>query len=58
MLGTRRASVSVAAGVLQKSGLITFTRGQVSIKDRQGLEKASCECYRAITDQLEAWRKV
>ncbi|HET6144586.1 MAG TPA: Crp/Fnr family transcriptional regulator [Candidatus Acidoferrales bacterium] len=57
MLGTRRASVSVAASVLQKRGLITYTRGQVSINDRQGLEKASCECYRAITGQLEAWRK-
>jgi CRP-like cAMP-binding protein len=58
MLGTRRASVSVAAGILQKSGLIKYTRGQVTVQDRVGLENASCECYRAITGQLEAWRKV
>jgi CRP-like cAMP-binding protein len=57
MLGTRRASVSVAAGVLQKSGLITYTRGQVTIKDRGGLERASCECYEEISKQLRAWGK-
>ena len=58
MLGTRRASVSVAAGTLQKRGLITYTRGQVNIQDRAGLEKASCECYREINKLLEAWGKV
>jgi CRP-like cAMP-binding protein len=58
MLGTRRASVSVAAGILQKSGLITYTRGQVMIKDRSGLEAASCECYGEINKQLLAWKKV
>jgi len=56
MLGTRRASVSVAAGILQKRGLITYTRGQVTVKDRQGLENASCECYREINKQLEMWK--
>ncbi|HEX3376879.1 MAG TPA: Crp/Fnr family transcriptional regulator [Candidatus Acidoferrales bacterium] len=58
MLGTRRASVSVAASLLQKRGLITYTRGQVTIKDRAGLEKASCECYGEINKLLEAWGKV
>jgi CRP-like cAMP-binding protein len=57
MLGTRRASVTVAAGDLQKSGLITYSRGQVTIKDRMGLERASCECYRGINRRLESWRK-
>lgn len=57
MLGTRRASVSVAAGVLQKAGLIRHGRGQVSIVDRKGLEEASCECYRIIQEQLAHWRK-
>lgn len=57
MLGTRRASVSVAASMLQKRGLITYTRGQVSIKDRAGLERASCECYGEINKLLEAWGK-
>jgi CRP-like cAMP-binding protein len=58
MLGTRRASVSVAAGVLQKKGLIMYTRGLVTIQDRVGLEHASCECYAEINKLLEAWGKV
>ena len=56
MLGTRRASVSVAAGVLQKAGLIRYSRGRVSIMTREGVENASCECYRVIQKQLENWR--
>ena len=57
MLGTRRASVSVAAGHLQKAGLIRYDRGRVSIVNRKGLEKASCECYGTIQEQLENWQK-
>ncbi len=55
MLGTRRASVTVAAGVLQKARLITYTRGSVRVQDRAGLEDASCECYRIMTRQIEKW---
>lgn len=51
MLGTRRSSVTLAAGVLQRSGLIKYSRGHVSILDVEGLEKAACECYRAIHDE-------
>jgi len=51
MLGVHRPSVSVAAGMLQKAGLIEYTRGQVTIVDRKGLEAASCRCYRIITDE-------
>jgi CRP-like cAMP-binding protein len=57
MLGTRRASVTVAAGILQKRGLISYTRGQVTIKDRAGMESAACECYEGINRQVERWRK-
>jgi CRP-like cAMP-binding protein len=57
MLGTRRASVTVAAGILQKAGLITYSRGQVTIKDRAGLEDASCECYKGINRQIERWHQ-
>jgi CRP-like cAMP-binding protein len=57
MLGTRRASVSVAAAILQRAGLIHYNRGHVSILNRPGLEEASCECYNVIQRQLEAWRK-
>jgi CRP-like cAMP-binding protein len=56
MLGTRRSSVSVAAGTLQKAGLIAVTRGRVTILDYDGLIAASCECYevvRAETVRLE-----
>jgi CRP-like cAMP-binding protein len=56
MLGTRRASVTMAAGVLQKAGLITYQRGNVIIKNRAGLEKAACECYASLTRQLKQWR--
>jgi CRP-like cAMP-binding protein len=57
MLGTRRASVTVAAGILQKAGLITYNRGSVRIDDRSGLEDASCECYASIRQQTKKWEK-
>ena len=57
MLGTRRASVTVGAGILQKAGLITYTRGSVKIDDRGGLEDAACECYASIRQQSEKWEK-
>jgi CRP-like cAMP-binding protein len=56
MLGTRRASVTVAAGILQKAGLITYQRGHVNIVDRPRLESASCECYDMMQQQSEKWR--
>ena len=57
MLGTRRASVTIAAGTLQKAGLITYRRGQVKIESRAELEKVSCECYQAIREQMKSWSK-
>jgi CRP-like cAMP-binding protein len=53
MLGVRRPSVTVVAGVLQKAGLIAYARGWVVILDRAGLEAASCECYRVVRDDFE-----
>jgi CRP-like cAMP-binding protein len=53
MLGTTRPTVTVVAGTLQRAGLITYHRGHVTIVDREKLEAASCECYRAATDLLK-----
>jgi Mn-dependent DtxR family transcriptional regulator len=49
MLGVRRQSVNVTAGLLQRAGLIEYRRGGVRIVDREGLEATACECYRAGT---------
>lgn len=57
MLGTRRASVTVAAGILQKAGLITYKRGLVQIEKRGQLENAACECYRQLKQQIRIWHK-
>ena len=48
MLGTGRPSVSLAAGMLQRAGMIENLRGTVKILDRKNLEVAACECYRAM----------
>jgi len=48
MLGTRRSSVTVAAGILQKAGIITCSRGRVAILDHAGLADAACECYQVV----------
>ena len=57
MLGTRRASVTVAAGILQKAGLITYNRGHVRIESRERLEDAACECYAAMKKQSSMWNQ-
>ena len=48
MLGTGRPTVTLAAGVLERAGLIENTRGRVKILNRKRLEDAACECYEAI----------
>ncbi|HEY1526992.1 MAG TPA: Crp/Fnr family transcriptional regulator [Candidatus Angelobacter sp.] len=53
MLGTPRSTVTLAAGILNKSGLIQYSRGKVSVQDRKGLEKAACECYQTIRTEFD-----
>jgi CRP-like cAMP-binding protein len=53
MLGVHRPTVSVAAGMLQQAGLIEYSRGLITIKNRKGLERASCNCYQLIAGEYE-----
>jgi CRP-like cAMP-binding protein len=53
MLGTRRAAVNEAMGTIQEAGLIRYTRGVITVRDRAGLEAAACECYGIIRAQYE-----
>jgi CRP-like cAMP-binding protein len=52
MLGITRPSVSIAAGMLQRAGLVRYARGVITVLDRAGLEEAACECYRLIADEF------
>lgn len=53
LLGVRRESITAAAHKLQLSGVISYTRGQVTVLDRQRLELGACECYAAAKKQYE-----
>jgi hypothetical protein len=53
MLGVRRPSVTVAAGILQKAGFVTYRRGRMTILDRHGLEASACECYAIVRAQFD-----
>lgn len=55
VLGVRRVGVTKAAGSLQKKKLISYTRGDVKIHDIEGLEAASCRCYRA---DMETYNRI
>jgi CRP-like cAMP-binding protein len=48
MLGAGRVGVTLAAGALQKAGMIEYSRGKVTILNREGLELVACECYELV----------
>jgi hypothetical protein len=54
MLGVRRSTVSIAAGTLQKAGVIRYQHGKITIVDRVGLENAACECYESVAGEYRA----
>jgi CRP-like cAMP-binding protein len=53
MLGVRRASVTEVLRPLHEKGLVNNSRGAITVLDRSGLEKLSCECYRKVKDEFE-----
>jgi CRP-like cAMP-binding protein len=53
MLGVRREGVTEAAGRLQHAGLIEYRRGHITVLDRSGLEKRTCECYAVVKKEYD-----
>ena len=54
-LGVRRVGITTAAGELQRRGLITYHRGELTVLDRAGLEAAACGCYACDQQAYDAW---
>jgi CRP-like cAMP-binding protein len=53
MLGAARPIVTLTAGALQKAGWIKYSRGNITILDRHGLESATCECYAKVRSECD-----
>jgi CRP-like cAMP-binding protein len=53
MLGVRREGVTEAAGKLQANGLITYSRGRITVPDRRPLEERVCECYAVVKKEYD-----
>ena len=52
MLGVQRTGVTLAARTLQQAGLIHYSRGKITILDRESLEDATCECYQLFRENI------
>src|SRR5580698_1128398 len=57
ILGANRKSVTLAAQSMQSAGLISYHRGTIQVLDREGLERASCECYAIVKERFDAFLK-
>ncbi|MBN8437853.1 MAG: Crp/Fnr family transcriptional regulator [Candidatus Accumulibacter sp.] len=53
MLGVRREGITAAAGHLQQAGLIEYRRGHITVLDRRGLERRTCECYGVVKKEYD-----
>jgi CRP-like cAMP-binding protein len=53
MLGAPRTTVTLAAGLLHRAGLIDYSRGTVTIRNRAELEQAACECYAIVRNEFQ-----
>jgi CRP-like cAMP-binding protein len=53
MLCVYRPSITVIAGILQRAGIIRYTKGNISILDRDALEATACDCYRTVQDRFD-----
>jgi Mn-dependent DtxR family transcriptional regulator len=53
MLGVRREGVTEAAGKLQRTGIIEYSRGRITVIDRPGLESRVCECYKVVKTEVD-----
>ncbi len=58
MLCVYRPSVTVAAGILQRAGIIRYTRGQITVLDRAALEATSCDCYSSVKSRFDRLLRV
>ena len=58
MLGVRREGVTEAALQLQSAGLIKYSRGRISVLDRPGIEKRSCECYAVVKNEYDRLKEM
>ena len=52
LLGVRREGVTEAAGNLQRDGLIHYSRGRITVRDRRALEARVCECYAVVRKEI------
>jgi CRP-like cAMP-binding protein len=58
MLGVHHPAVTLAAGALQKAGLIRYRRGVIEVLDRPGLEAAACGCYALVRHSFQRLRSL